>query len=388
MCVSVSAIIKVESEAVFVHACSAEIGTVLSCGFNFANLSVGIKLISYELVIDKAVCQKFRNKLFTFIFLTGIIFCLTVQFNLVGKLNRNVFSFCGENFEIAERTRFESRAAGFCIPKVSVGEIIDLAETMPFLSDKRAIIIENSPFFKSEGEKIAEYLNAVPETTYLVFVEESVDKRSKLYKSIAKNGCVVELNGLSEDKIITWILGILKKDNKKITQSTMHYLLDKIGTDMENIRTEVEKLICYCYDREVITNEDIDAVCVTQINNQIFEMLDAMANKRQKTALQLYYNLLALKEPPMRILFLIGRQFNLLLQARMLKQKGYGDRAIAEKIGVPPFAATKYLNQASKFKLADLRQAVDECVEADEAVKSGNRNDRLSVELIIIKYSN
>lgn len=271
---------------------------------------------------------------------------------------------------------------------ISAGEIIDLAETMPFLSDKRAIIIENSPFFRSEGEKIAEYLNAVPETTYLVFVEETVDKRSKLYKSITKNGCVVEAGGLSEDKIITWILGILKKDNKKITQNTMHYLLGKIGTDMENIRSEVEKLICYCYDREVITNEDIDAVCTTQINNQIFEMLDAMANKRQKTALQLYYNLLALKEPPMRILFLIGRQFNLLLQARLLKQKGYGDRTIAEKIGVPPFAATKYLNQAGKFKITDLRQAVDECVEADEAVKSGNRNDRLSVELLIIKYSN
>lgn len=271
---------------------------------------------------------------------------------------------------------------------ISAGEIIDLAETMPFLSDKRAIIIENSPFFRSEGEKIAEYLNAVPETTYLVFVEETVDKRSKLYKSITKNGCVVEAGGLSEDKIITWILGILKKDNKKITQNTMHYLLGKIGTDMENIRSEVEKLICYCYDREVITNEDIDAVCTTQINNQIFEMLDAMANKRQKTALQLYYNLLALKEPPMRILFLIGRQFNLLLQARMLKQKGYGDKTIAEKIGVPPFAATKYLNQAGKFKIADLRRAVAECVEADEAVKSGNRNDRLSVELLIIKYSN
>ncbi len=271
---------------------------------------------------------------------------------------------------------------------ISAGEVIDLAETMPFLSDKRTIMIENSPFFKSEGEKIAEYLNAVPDTTYFVFVEESVDKRSKLYKSITKNGCVVELNGLSEDKIVTWILGILKRDNKKITQNTMEYLLSKIGTDMENIRSEVEKLICYCCEREVITKEDIDAVCVSQVTNQIFDMLDAMANKRQKTALQLYYNLLALKEPPMRILYLIGRQFNLLLQARLLKQKGFGDRAIAEKIGVPPFAATKYLNQASKFKLEDLRKAVDECVEADEAVKSGNRNDRLSVELLIIKYSN
>lgn len=271
---------------------------------------------------------------------------------------------------------------------ISAGEVIDLAETMPFLSERRTIVIENSPFFKSEGEKIAEYLNSVPDTTYFVFVEENVDKRSKLYKAIAKNGAVVEAAGLSEDKLITWILGMLKRDNKKITQNTMHYLLGKIGTDMENIRQEVEKLICYCYDKEVITNEDIDAVCVTQINNQIFEMLDAMANKRQKTALQLYYNLLALKEPPMRILFLIGRQFNLLLQARLLKQKGYGDRVIAEKIGVPPFAATKYLNQASKFKLTDLKQAVEECVEADEAVKSGNRNDRLSVELLIIKYSN
>ena len=271
---------------------------------------------------------------------------------------------------------------------MAVGEIIDLAETMPFLSDRRTIIMENSPFFKGEGEKLAEYLSEIPDTTYLVFVEENVDKRSKLYKSIQKNGCVVEAAGLSEDKIITWILGILKRDNKKITQNTMQYLLDKIGTDMENIRQEVEKLICYCNDREVITNEDIDAVCTTQISNQIFEMLDAMANKRQKTALQLYYNLLALKEPPMRILFLIGRQFNLLLQARMLKQKGYGDRVIAEKIGVPPFAATKYLNQASKFKLDDLKNAVSECVEADEAVKNGTRNDRLSVELLIIKYSN
>ena len=271
---------------------------------------------------------------------------------------------------------------------ISVGEIIDLAETMPFLAERRTIIIENSPFFKKKKKKIAEYLSAVPDTTYLVFVEETVDKRSKLYKSISKNGTVVEASSLSEDKLITWILGMLKKDNKKITQNTMHYLLDKIGTNMENIRQEVEKLICYCYDKEVITNEDIDAVCTTQINNQIFEMLDAMANKRQKVALQLYYNLLALKEPPMRILFLIGRQFNLLLQARMLKQKGYGDRVIAEKIGVPPFAATKYLNQASKFKMDDLRQAVKECVEADEAVKSGNRNDRLSVELLIIKYSN
>ena len=270
---------------------------------------------------------------------------------------------------------------------ISVGEIIDLAETMPFLAERRTIIIENSPFFKGDGEKMAEYLNSVPDTTYFVFVEETVDKRSKMYKSVKQNGSIVEVS-ITEEKLITWILQLLKKDNKKITTNTMHYLLEKIGTNMETIRQEVEKLICYCYDKEVITEEDIDAVCTTQMNNQIFEMLDAMANKRQKAALQMYYNLLALREPPMKILYLIGRQFNLLMQTKMLKQRGYGDRAIAEKIGVPPFAATKYVNQASKFKMEDLKKAVEECVEADEAVKNGSRNDRLSVELLIIKYSN
>ena len=270
---------------------------------------------------------------------------------------------------------------------ISVGEIIDLAETMPFLAERRTIIIENSPFFKGDGEKMAEYLNSVPDTTYFVFVEETVDKRSKMYKSVKQNGSIVEVS-ITEDKLITWILQLLKKDNKKITTNTMHYLLEKIGTNMETIRQEVEKLICYCYDKEVITEEDIDAVCTTQMNNQIFEMLDAMANKRQKAALQMYYNLLALREPPMKILYLIGRQFNLLMQTKMLKQRGYGDRVIAEKIGVPPFAGTKYVNQASKFKMEDLKKAVEECVEADETVKNGSRNDRLSVELLIIKYSN
>ena len=270
---------------------------------------------------------------------------------------------------------------------ISVGEIIDLAETMPFLAERRTIIIENSPFFKGDGEKMAEYLNSVPDTTYFVFVEETVDKRSKMYKSVKQNGSIVEVS-ITEEKLITWILRLLKNDNKKITTNTMHYLLEKIGTNMETIRQEVEKLICYCYDKEVITEEDIDAVCTTQMNNQIFEMLDAMANKRQKAALQMYYNLLALREPPMKILYLIGRQFNLLMQTKMLKQRGYGDRVIAEKIGVPPFAGTKYVNQASKFKMEDLKKAVEECVEADEAVKNGSRNDRLSVELLIIKYSN
>ena len=76
---------------------------------------------------------------------------------------------------------------------------------------------------------------------------------------------------------------------------------------MQNIQGELEKLFCYTLHRDVITPEDIDAVCINQIGNHIFEMVNAVAEKKQRKALDLYYELLALKEPPMRILFFAGQ---------------------------------------------------------------------------------
>ena len=156
---------------------------------------------------------------------------------------------------------------------------------------------------------------------------------------------------------------------------------------MENIRGELEKLLCYCLERDVICAQDIEAVCTKQINNQIFEMINALALKQQKKAMDLYYDLLTLKEPPMRILYLITRQFNMLLQVKELKNKGCSDNVIGEKIGLAGFIARKYAAQAAKFKEADLRQAVNDCVETEEAVKTGRMNDVMSVELLIVKYS-
>lgn len=124
---------------------------------------------------------------------------------------------------------------------------------------------------------------------------------------------------------------------------------------MENIQMELEKLICYCLDRDVVTAEDVEAVCTTRITNHIFDMVNAIAEKQPQKALQLYYDLLALKEPPMRVLFLIARQCNLLLQTKELKSRGHDNKTIASKIGVPPFAAGKYVAQASHFKTSVLK---------------------------------
>lgn len=270
---------------------------------------------------------------------------------------------------------------------ITVGAVIDLAETLPFFAERRVIVMENSGLFKSGGEAFAEYLKEPASTTYFVLVEAEVDKRSKLFKTVSAEGTVVEFPIQNEATLKKWILGMIKKEGKQITEPGLEFFLEKTGTDMENIRKELEKLMCYCLDKEAVSKEDIEEICTHRVSNHIFDMVNAIADKRQKEALHLYYDLLALKEPAMRILFLIARQFNMLLQVKELKGKGYDNKKIGEKVGLPPFIAGKYVTQAAKFGSKDLRQALTACVEAEEAVKTGKMNDVMSVELLIVRYS-
>ena len=98
---------------------------------------------------------------------------------------------------------------------LNVKEIIDLAETLPFFADKRVILVEGSKLFKKGGDELGEYLADLPETTYFIFVEEEVDKRSKLFKAVGKCGNAIEfgewvaamdsyigIEGLQEDTYI------------------------------------------------------------------------------------------------------------------------------------------------------------------------------------------
>lgn len=270
---------------------------------------------------------------------------------------------------------------------ISVGEVIDQAETLPFFADRRLIVLENSGLFKNGGEALAEYLKAPAPTAFFLLVETEVDKRSRLYKAVSAGGCAVEFAAQDESTLKRWILSMVKKENKKITEGALNFFLEKTGTDMENIRREMEKLFCYCMGREAVTEADIEEICTKRIGNHIFDMVGAIADKKQKKALELYYELLAQREPPMRILFLIARQFNLLLQVKELRGKGYQNKAIGEKVGLPGFVAGKYVTQSARFQTEELRAAVEAAVAAEENVKTGRMNDNISVEMLIIKYS-
>ena len=270
---------------------------------------------------------------------------------------------------------------------IDVKEMIAQADTMPFFAEHRLLLIEDSGFFKNACPELAEYLPTMPKETYMVFVEQEIDKRGKLYKAVKAQGRIVELGRQDARTLTTWVLGMIKKEGKNITQDALNLFLEKSGDDMENIANELEKLLCYVQDATAIERADVEAICTVTTENKIFDMIRAVAEKRQKQALELYYDLLSLKEPPMRILFLIARQFNQMYQIKDLREQGYDSGAIAKKAGLAPFIAKKSLAQASKFEKDTLRQAVEDCVETEAAVKSGRLGDRLGVELLIVKYS-
>lgn len=265
-------------------------------------------------------------------------------------------------------------------------KIADIAQTLPFFSDKRLIIVENSGFFKNQNE-LTDLLNKTPDTTILIFVEDEIDKRSRLYKLVKDSGTVSEMNGLDEQNLKLFVASLLEQNGKKITEASITYLLEKAGTDMMNICNEVEKLISYCNDREIITTEDINAVVTTQITGKIFQMTDAIGSRQSDRALGLYYDLISVREKPLSILFLITRHFNILLQAKDLQSRGYSSQSISEMIGVPAFAVSKYLSQAKNFNVSRLKNALDFAADIEEQIKTGRMLEKIGVELCIITFS-
>lgn len=266
-------------------------------------------------------------------------------------------------------------------------EIIDLSETLPFFAERRLILIEDSGLFKKSAEELADYLADIPDTTYFLFVEKEVDRKTKMFKEVKKLGAPVEFPRQTDAVLSRWIESRLKKSGKQITRDAYALFLRKTGNGMENIDRELEKLLCYTLDKDHIDVADVEAITTEQTENKVFDMVDCVTRHRQKEALELYYDLLALKEPPMRILYLITNQFQRMMIVKSMTAQGFGGRDIAGKAGCPEWAVRKYQAQCRGYSMDQLKQAVKDGVAYETAVKTGHMNDQMAVELFLVEYS-
>lgn len=267
-------------------------------------------------------------------------------------------------------------------------EVMNMCDTLPFFSEKRLVLLEHTGILKKADDKFIEYLKeGIPDTTCLVIFESEVDKRSKGYKAVKSRGYVCECGHPKTAELTKWVLGMLGKEGKKITKPVMEYFLALSGNDMEKISVELEKLFCYTMGKDVIEQEDIDAICSPEINGKIFAMIDAMGARKQQETLDLYYDLINTREAPMKILYMIARQFNIMLQVKELAAQGYSSKDIAGKMSMAPFVIGGAVKQCQNFSNKMILTAINAAIDTEEAIKSGKLEEKTGVEMLLIRFS-
>ena len=267
--------------------------------------------------------------------------------------------------------------------------IINSGLSLPFMSDYRLTVVNESGFFysgkKNETELLLKSIEEFPDSSIIIFCESKIDKRNKLYKKINEIGLAMEIKKPTDKELVKWIIKICKANKKIISPENAMRILKITMGDMEFIRNEIDKLINY--STENITSDDIDLLCTKSIDAKIFELVSAMGNKNLKLAIESYNNLIFLKEQPLMILTMISRQFVLILQSKIFTSSGENYNSIAQKLGVRSFVISDCIKQSKNFSQEKLVSAIKECSEIDYKIKMGQLNDKLAVETLIIKYS-
>jgi DNA polymerase-3 subunit delta len=250
------------------------------------------------------------------------------------------------------------------------------------------------------SQALAEFLPKIPESSVVLFTEQpdekkpggekgkaSVDKRGRLFKAVGKCGLAVEFSVPDERMLRRWVMGRLGAEKIRITDQTLDTFLAMTGSDMSHISMETEKLISYAGQGGVIRTEDVEALTSEILEGKIFRMLDLIVQHERGAALELYHDLLALKEPPARIFILLMRQFDRLLLVRSILDRGGSVGSVMEESGLIRWQAEKAMRQARGFQTDSLRLIVEMCADLQERAQSGRIDMRLALEMMIIRTS-
>ena len=273
----------------------------------------------------------------------------------------------------------------FKTDSINAGEITAFAMELPFFAERRVLEIIDSDFFKKGNEDIEALLNELPETSVIIFDETNIDKRSRLYKLVAKIGTLAMFDSPDEKVLFNWINGLFSDEGIRIDNRAIMRLVESVGTDMNTLFMEVEKLKSYALESGIVTTEDIEQLCVNQIEGKIFDMMDALSKRDSRTTMRLYSDLVSLREPAMRILYLITRQFIILTKTKFALEKNHSSSELAAFLKVPPFTVKKYIEQSKGYTYDQLLARTNMCQEADSAIKSGRLRDSVAVELLVVE---
>jgi len=275
--------------------------------------------------------------------------------------------------------------------RVEVGTIIDHCDTLPFFAERKLIIVKNSNIFggkaRSGREEISKYFDNIPPETCLVFVEDEIDKRLTTTKNFNKYGLLVEFALRKPAELVSWAGSQFKAQKIQADAQTLSILVEYCDGGMTQLQNEITKLCLYARDSRIVLPGDVERLCSRSIKSVIFDLTDAVAAKNAVRALGIFDDMLSMKEPVMRIFFMISRHFRNLYELKSLRSEGLRPDEAVKASGINPYAANKMMRQLDKFTLEQLKMAVIDCLEVDVSVKTGRIDEKIGVEGIILKYA-
>ena len=267
--------------------------------------------------------------------------------------------------------------------------IIAACETLPFLADKRLVIVREHPALTGRSdadEKLLSYIPNVPESAVLVFLcRGKADARKKLYTAIKKAGGIVSFAPLTDAELNAWVVKAFAGLGKSVSPQTASVLTFTVGSDTALLRWEIDKLAALAGDRDTVTEEDVHAVATRSIECTVFEMVDAVVAGQQGKAFGLLRDMLTAGSDRLGILAMLLRQFRQMQHIKIMQYEKLSPADIKTRLGIAPFAAERCIRQAAGYTGGQVKKAVQICLNAEYKVKSGGWNQEGALEAAMLE---
>lgn len=266
-------------------------------------------------------------------------------------------------------------------------DIIEDANTISLFGDKKLIIINNDNLFvgkKSVNTTNLEnhIINSNPNTILIFIVnEEKLDTRRKLYKNIQTKGKIIEFNKITN--INTYIKKIF--DGYTITGDSINLLVKRVGSDLNHLKNEIEKIKVYKIDDKIISEKDIIDCTMEKVDINIFNFIDNIVKKNKSETIKIYKELLKIGEEPIKIIVLLGNQFRLMYQAKLLTNKGYSEDDIASLLQVKRYPVHLAIQKSYRYSKEILIDNLEQLADLDIKIKSGEIDKNLALELFLLR---
>jgi DNA polymerase III subunit delta len=231
---------------------------------------------------------------------------------------------------------------------------------------------------------IVDYLEDLSPGSDLILIGKKLGARERLLTAVKNSGEVHTFEQPTGKALVRWVVGHAKKLGLDLPEDVAEDLTNRCSGDKMRLLQETEKLVLYVGDGTA-THDDVAALCPPDVQSNIFAFVDSLAAGKRDKALRLLEDLIATGEPPLRLTFMIRRQFQLVVRARALIERGIPRKEIASLLKVPPFVARKLEEQGRELDEEDLERALAQIQDLESGLKGGSDlSDELQVELTVL----